>query len=52
MELLNKVKTALEAKGYDFENMNDETLTLLYDAVYTAALIIKDENYVIKKRLN
>lgn len=31
--LQNKVKTALEAKGYDFENITDKELVLLYDAV-------------------
>ena len=42
MELLNKVKTALEAKGYDFEGMSDENLTLLYDAVYATEKILNE----------
>ena len=49
MELLNKVKTALEAKGYDFEGMSDENLTLLYDAVYATESIMKDYNHVVKR---
>lgn len=45
MELLNKVKSELEKKGYDFssEFWTDEELTVLYDVVYATEKVLSGQ---------
>lgn len=50
MELLNKVKSKLEKKGYDFssEFWTDEMLSVLYDAVYTTEKVLSGQEQAKK----
>ena len=44
MELLDKVKTELEKKGYNFEDekWDGSLLSILYDAVYSTEKVLKN----------
>ncbi len=42
MELLNKVKTILESKGYDFEDVTDAELVIIYDTVKATEEILNE----------
>lgn len=40
MNLLNQVKDELEKKGYNFEDISDEHLRIIYDTVYTTEMVV------------
>lgn len=44
MELLNKIKDELKAKGYEIENLNDYELRLIYDCVYLTEEVLTNKN--------
>ncbi len=44
MELLNKVKDELKAKGYDIESFTDYELRLIYDCVYSTEELLISKN--------